>query len=452
VKILLVAHFFPPNRAEGAEKRALGYATTLQKQGHDVQILCAGDWERGRKQWNGFTDEMYQNVPVRRVNLNWTKAQDPNRSLYDISLVEENLSNWMEEWKPDIVHIISLITLGVGVVRAAERFGVPVLFTLTDFWMVCPKNSLVKGDGSLCDGHTTEKECLRCLLWNSKVYKIFDALLSDSSCESIFAWISQRPWLNRQRGLRGMALDMAERRRVIADIAPKFDRVIAPSTNLARIIDEFKIFPEPVQVIYSGHDLSWLESMIIAEPRSMIRFGFIGQLIPAKGLAILIQAFQLATKEKKACLLVYGNLTKNPEYVDSLQAAILPDDEIHFKGVFQHEQLGVVLAGIDVLVVPSQWHENNPRVIQEAFAARVPVIASDVGGISEFVEHDVNGLLFEHDSAEELRKQIERILIEPGLIDRLKNGIQQVKTIEEEVSEIIDCYQALVSVRNEAAA
>ena len=95
MKILLIAHFFPPKRTAGAEKRALGYAMMLQKLGHTVQVLCAGEWDVGEHHWNGYTDEIYQSISVRRVNLNWIMANDPNRSLYDNRLVEENLSDWL---------------------------------------------------------------------------------------------------------------------------------------------------------------------------------------------------------------------------------------------------------------------------------------------------------------------------------------------------------------------
>ncbi len=105
----------------------------------------------GAHHWNGFTDEVYQGVSIRRVNLNWSKSNKPNRSLYDNQLIEENFPNWLAEWKPDVVHIISLITLGAGVVRVAKAFGIPVVFTLTDFWMICPKISLVRGNDSLCE-------------------------------------------------------------------------------------------------------------------------------------------------------------------------------------------------------------------------------------------------------------------------------------------------------------
>jgi glycosyltransferase involved in cell wall biosynthesis len=117
---------------------------------------------------------------------------------------------------------------------------------------------------------------------------------------------------------------------------------------------------------------------------------------------------------------------------------------VHFHGAFPHEKLGEMLSGLDVLIVPSLWHENNPRVIQEAFACKIPVIASDVGGISEFVQHEVNGLLFERGNVNDLQKQLRCVVREPRLLERLQSGIPFVKLIEDEVSEFEAIYKTLI--------
>ncbi len=443
MKVLLIAHFFPPTHIAGAEKRALGYALALQKLGHQVQVVCAGDWEKGEKHWNGFIDENYQGVAVRRINFNWVKAGDPNRNLYDNPQVEEQLGAWLDIWEPDIVHIISLLTLTAAVVRAVKRRGLPILFTLTDFWMICPKINLVHGDGSLCDGQVSSWDCLKCMLWNTKVYQGLRRILPDAQARTLLQWASRNPRINRLQGLRGLAWNMDERRRVMAEIAPQFDCLTAPSSFLGSVIDKSKVFPRPVRIIHSGHDLAWLQAMPEKQPSDLVRLGYIGQLIPVKGIDLLIRAFQLADRRGDARLLIYGDASGNPQYAATLQEMARGNDNIHFMGAFPHSRLGEVLAGMDVLVVPSQWHENNPRVVQEAFAGRTPVIASNVGGIAEFVRHNVNGLLFEHSSVDDLRAQIERVLVEPGLIRRLEGGISPVKTIAEEMSEIIEIYKEL---------
>lgn len=446
MKILIAAHFFPPDRTAGAEKRALGYALELRKRGHQVQVVCAGDWDAGAQYWNGYNDDTYQGVAVRRVNLNWAAASDPNRVLYDSPLLEAQFERWLDEWRPDVLHIISLITLTGGVVRAAKKRGLPIVFTLTDFWMICPKISLVRGDGSLCDGQVTSAECLKCLLFNATAYRALRRVLPEAPAAAALRWASRRPAINRVRGLRGMALNMDERRRYMAELAPAVDCVTAPSSFLGKVIDNSGIFPRPVRIIHSGHDLSWLQTMPEKQPSQVIRLGYIGQLIPVKGPRMLIEAFQSALNGGRNCqasLLIYGDEQSDPAYAAALRAMVRPGDAVQFLGAFPHNRLGEVLAGLDVLVTPSQWHENNPRVIQEAFASRTPVIASNVGGISEFIQHDVNGLLFQYDDPEALREQITRVICEPGLVARLQNGIRPVKTIAEEIGEFEQIYESL---------
>ena len=78
MKILFISNGFPPRQWAGTETYTAGIAQELDRQGHQVQVLCGGDWQEGPEYWNGYTDEFYQNIPVRRLNFNWTKAPDPN--------------------------------------------------------------------------------------------------------------------------------------------------------------------------------------------------------------------------------------------------------------------------------------------------------------------------------------------------------------------------------------
>jgi len=73
---------------------------------------------------------------------------------------------------------------------------------------------------------------------------------------------------------------------------------------------------------------------------------------------------------------------------------------------------------MDVLVVPSTWYENTPFVVLEAFAAGVPVIAADLGGLGEIVD-EKNGLLFAAGDPAALRRRIEQVAGDPGWFERL---------------------------------
>jgi glycosyltransferase involved in cell wall biosynthesis len=66
----------------------------------------------------------------------------------------------------------------------------------------------------------------------------------------------------------------------------------------------------------------------------------------------------------------------------------------------------LVFSEVDCIVVPSIWGENSPLVIHEAQACHIPVITANYGGMSEYVQHEVNGLLFDHRNTMDLAEKM----------------------------------------------
>ena len=120
MKILLITSFFPPTHNAGTEKRTLGYAQQLQKLGHEVSVICAGDYDRGDQYWNGIQDEALQGIKVRRVNLNWSLAPDANRYLYDNPVTADYIEKWTSEINPDLVHLTSCYSLSASIIEAIK--------------------------------------------------------------------------------------------------------------------------------------------------------------------------------------------------------------------------------------------------------------------------------------------------------------------------------------------
>jgi hypothetical protein len=87
------------------------------------------------------------------------------------------------------------------------------------------------------------------------------------------------------------------------------------------------------------------------------------------------------------------------------------------------------------------WIENSPFVIKEAFAAGVPVVASNLGGMAELVEDGRNGLLFEAGSSADLRRVLARLLDEPRLLSKLREGIARVKSVDEDAAWTQSVYE-----------
>ena len=444
MKILLVTSFFPPTHTAGTEKRTLGYAKTLLERGHSVQVLCAGEWEQGGRYWNGYSDEVFQGVPVRRVHLNWTKSPDPNAYLYDNPEVERFLNEWLAAWQPDLVHVTSCLTLSASLIASAKKHSLPVVLTLTDFWFVCHKLSLLKYDGSLCDGVTTSRDCIQCLCWESSAYQKVRRLGSAPVATGVFDFLSRFPSLNQRPGLRGMALHIPQRKDFLARMLDAADIVIAPSSHLYQTLRRSGVKRE-MRVIHSGHDLSWLKAPLVKSRSNSVRFGYIGQFIPTKGVHTLLEAFGGQDWQGKAELHLYGDQNADAPYWQRLEQIENPNPgAVVFHGPFPHEKLAEILNELDVLIVPSLWHENNPRVVQEAFASKTPVIASDVGGIAEYVKHEVNGYLFRRGDSMELQRQIRLLVEDPARLEQLIARLPAVKTMSNEIDEIVSCYRQLI--------
>jgi glycosyltransferase involved in cell wall biosynthesis len=95
-----------------------------------------------------------------------------------------------------------------------------------------------------------------------------------------------------------------------------------------------------------------------------------------------------------------------------------------------------VYDSIDVLVVPSEWFDNCPFVISEAFAAGVPVVGADFGGISSMIRHEVDGLLFPMGDARCLARALLRLAGSPQTVQALARNTRPPRDARDHVQEL----------------
>jgi glycosyltransferase involved in cell wall biosynthesis len=421
----------------------------MAARGHDVRVVCARDWDTGPAYWNGVTEDRGSPVPVDGINLNWTRASDPNRVLFDSDEVERWFEQSVRRMEPDVVHVTSLITLGLGVIRAADRAGVPQVLTLTDFWLTCPRTTLLRGDGTLCDGNASADECLRCLLTGSRLDQRVRPWMPVAWRTALWRGVSRIPWLAGVRGARGMALDVVRRQAAVRDALGLPDAVLSPSRFVQETFSRVGL-AECIRLVRHGHDLSWLRHAPARQASPALRVAYLGQLTPIKGVHIAVEGFRRAAADSEARFDIWGDPSMDPAYVSSLRTLIGSARNIVLRGRYGRDQLGEVLASADVVLVPSLWYENAPLVIQEAFAAKVPVIATDLGGMAESVRHGVDGLLFQRGDAADLARQLRRLLDEPDLRSRLAAGIPEVRTTSDELDELEGIYREMVARKSVA--
>ncbi|MDQ3238487.1 MAG: glycosyltransferase, partial [Actinomycetota bacterium] len=224
--------------------------------------------------------------------------------------------------------------------------------------------------------------------------------------------------------------------------------VIAPTRLTRDMLLRNGIKPNLLRVSRYGIETSRISSVPQSpENPETVRFGFMGGLVRHKGVHNLVKAFRLNPRDMKAELKIYGDPERAPEYFSEIEDLAGDDPRIIFPGAFEGAKVGEVLPEIDVLVVPSAWYENTPLVVYEAFASGTPVVATNLGGLSEVIEHGKNGLLFAVDDVEDMSTQLTRFLEEPDLISRLREGIEPVRTVAESADDLEQVYREVIEAR-----
>jgi glycosyltransferase involved in cell wall biosynthesis len=441
VRILLATHFFPPSQAGGTESYTFGLARALRRYGHEPFVLCAGSLDAANGWPPSVEDDVYDGIPVRRLSWNWHRAPDPITSFYENSWAEDALQAYVKLLGVDVVHITSCYSLGAGIVRVARESRCRTILTLTDFWFLCIKHTLLRGDGTLCEGPKSSIGCQKCLASSSATLGPLMRLASPDLVAHTLLAATRWPALIRLRGLRGYVGDAEPRLAYLAEAFSHADTVLAPSRFLKEMFVRNGYQADSIQVSPHGYDLAWGPRSEPRSPDGTISLGYLGQLEPLKGVDVAVQAVLSLDREVPIRLRVYGSLEKNPSYVRSLQQVARNDDRIEFLGPYQREHLADILADLDAVMVPSLWYENAPLVIGEAFSALRPVLATNLGGMGEAVQHEVNGLLFERGDVAGAAAVMRRLVDEPGLLARLRAGIRPVRTIDDEISGLLDIYR-----------
>jgi glycosyltransferase involved in cell wall biosynthesis len=143
--------------------------------------------------------------------------------------------------------------------------------------------------------------------------------------------------------------------------------------------------------------------------------GFLGSLNASKGVDTLIAASAQLAHKHPVRLVVAGD---GPLRAELDREASLSGVPIAVLGRLPAADVPRFLAAVDVLAVPS-YDEGLPRVVLEAMAMGIPVVASSVGGIPEAIEHEKTGLLIPPSNPTALAKALARVLDDPALASRL---------------------------------
>ena len=160
MRILFVLHDFLPKHPAGTEIYTFEVAKELQRRGHDVHIFAA-EKDIGLPNLTVHFRE-YEGLPVHELtnNLFYSSFEET----WDYPHVVKTFSLFLDDLKPDVVHFMHLLYLSVGCVEEVARRGIPVLYTLHDYWLQCARyGQRIHTNGNICHDIVPEV-CGECLV------------------------------------------------------------------------------------------------------------------------------------------------------------------------------------------------------------------------------------------------------------------------------------------------
>lgn len=420
MRIVQVVHWFLPRHLAGTEIYTYSLARELSKR-HEVHIYCREDgfFDQELRE----TDEVYDGLPVRRVyfNLLGRKANPLNQFFIRVQnrVIERSFERLLEETTPDIVHVQHLLGLSAGLIPLTRKREIPVVVTLADFWYICHNVLLLRPEQRLCSGPAWGFKCPECA--ELDVSPPVRALLNPLMTPLFFY-----------------------RNAYLKSCLRQADLVISPSAFVKKKLVENGYDGDSILV--SGYGLRTdIQRDFARVPADRLRVGYIGTVQEHKGVHVLVEAFNQLTGSA-AELNIYGNPGYAPEYYAKVKDRAR-NPMIRFHGEVDNADVGQVLSELDAIVVPSIWYENSPLTIHEAKAARVPVMASNIGGMAELVQDGITGLLFNVGNADDLAAKIRLLIEDHHLRERLRANTGPVKSIEENVRELEAIYRELIEAR-----
>jgi glycosyltransferase involved in cell wall biosynthesis len=439
MKILQVLNHFFPNQVAGTEVYTLALSKQLKQQGVAVQVVIPF--------YRRTEDAVY-------IYDGLAVHQYAEPSLLDRSLIMgfrapdglQNFIDYLKKEQPDIVHFHELAgSNGITLqhVQAAKKSGAKVIMTFHLSGYSCKTGTLFYKGEALCDGVINLKKCSTCYLHSRGYGKLAPFLLTVSSLLHKIS-IDTTIWKNKLGTALGTFTLLARQKSNLLSLSDACDQLVTITHWYQNILIKNGINPKKISFIQQGLALAkgnlHKESKTAASP---LRLLFLGRINPFKGLHLLIEALE-QIEPGKVELSIYGN-SDNFDYESILRAQNEHRVNIHWMGKLSQQEVVSTMRQHDVLCLCSTTSEMSPLVIQEAFAAGIPVIASHVYGNAEQIQHGHNGLLFKFNDIHSLRKQILACIEDPSLLKRLSANILPPADFTQVTAEYLQLYKKILS-------
>ncbi len=343
----------------------------------------------------------------------WEKIQLAPKTLYSFE-AKKKVSELVAATKPDIAHCHNIYHhISPSILTTLKQHNVPIFLTLHDLKIACPAYKMLNSKG-VCErckgGRLSEVIRNRCLKGSLLV--------------------------------SGLAYLEARLHKLLSSYEKHVTKFVVPSKFYKDKLIEWGWPAERFVYVPNFVDSSSFRPNF--EPGDY--FLYFGRLAEEKGVDTLIRSAAKAGVK----LHIAG---AGPELNRMQQLASSSGADITFLGYQTGDELHRVIAGSKCVVLPSEWYENAPISIMEAYALGKPVIGANIGGIPELIDSNHSGLLFRAGDEEDLANALVRIEEMPteDIAELGRFGCSWVEnefTSEKYVDRLIKIYKEFGDIDN----
>ncbi|MGA1867626.1 MAG: glycosyltransferase [bacterium] len=461
MKLLLVTDGKYPEYVNGVSIYIRYFAEEMVRCGHDIYIFhhIKSGWLNRPKiihtVENGIVYYGLDNSPIAFFEA----MVNPSKS-YRERRTEIIFSSILEEINPDLVHFHEFERIPSFCIDLVKYKNIPVFVTLHDYWLICPRLQLFTLSEHICEGPNEGKNCIvNCLSGNflTRQYrKIIMSLPEGNLHKSItklrniykiskgknLGQSSSHSYIKKNfSGLKNKKLleSFKKREMYCKNSLTKADIIIAVSNCVKEVFKKQGIEEEKIIVNQLGvKSIDWIIKRVFRFKHYPLRFGFLGHLGPSKGAHLITKAAK-TIPPSKAKFFFFGGAASETLY--DFQKNIKDLTHCIYKGKYCYNNINSIFDNFDILIIPSLWQETLGMIGLEAQAAGIPLISSDTGGMKDYINDGINGLLFPTGNVEELVKCLTTIIEAPCQIEEMSKRAFVPKSIKEDCEIMINKYK-----------
>lgn len=349
----------------------------------------------------------------------------------------------VKDINPDIIHYHELAgSNGITThhVEATFSLGFKNIMTFHLANYTCKAHTLMYKDTVLCDGIIDEYRCTDCMISRT------------SSLGSSLSFIAKRSYdlginlvktPSKMTTALGYPFIINKLRKDLNILVNNCCYVIALTKWYKNILIENQVDRNKIIYIPQGLINQDTEEInFIKTVNNKINLIFLGRISKYKGIHLILEAMEGLNDGINVD--IYG-FDPGDDYSKMCKERIEALPNVSWKGKLLPGDVVSTMRNYDALILPSTFSEMSPLVIQEAYAAKIPVIASNVYGNAEQIIDKKNGWLFKYNDSQELQILLYSLIKNPELLRSAKSCIPYVQTFDTITSQYVEVYKAILA-------